>query len=71
MFYGAYAFDQDLCNWEMKSDAVMYDFCTGAVSCGGCTITAFTTKKELKEAVYEYCNNPAEWENNKKFNKYG
>jgi hypothetical protein len=68
MFVDASAFDQNLCNWEMKSDAVMDDFCTGAVSCRDCF---FTTRGELKEAVDEYCNDPVKWENNKKFNKYG
>jgi hypothetical protein len=39
MFYGASVFDQDLCKWQMKSDAVMDDFCFWAVSCGDCTIS--------------------------------
>jgi hypothetical protein len=71
MFAYASSFNQDLCNWQMKSDATKDNFCTGAVSCGYCFITAFTTKDELKEAVDEYCNDPVEWENNEKFNIYG
>jgi hypothetical protein len=70
MFADASAFDQGLCSWQMRSDAVKDDFCTGAVSCK-CTFTAFTSRDELKEAVDEYCNDPVAWENNEKFNTYG
>jgi ABC-type bacteriocin/lantibiotic exporter with double-glycine peptidase domain len=37
MFNGASAFNQNLCNWEVKSGAYVYSFCTGAISCGGCS----------------------------------
>jgi hypothetical protein len=42
------------------------------VTCGNkCGGEPFTSYKDLKEAVTEYCNDPRAWATNEKFDKYG
>jgi hypothetical protein len=53
------------------STTVVLAYWTATPANASTTINPFVSKDELKQAVNEYCNNPGEWTNNDKFNKYG